>query len=281
MRTIQSTKITQAVKELFVQANFDIGDSVIKTIEDSIKHEKSMLGKSILEKIYENNTLAKKEGIAICQDTGMSVVFIDIGQDVHIEGIYINEAIHEGVRQAYQEGYLRKSVVRDPLFERVNTKDNTPAVIHTTIIPGDKIHIEVMPKGFGSENMSTLKMFAPSVGIEGVKQFILDTVEKAGPNACPPMIVGVGIGGTFEYASLIAKKAVLRGTDHPHPDIRYRALEEELLTKINKTGIGPAGLGGLTTAFSINIEVYPTHIASIPVAINISCHASRHASIEL
>jgi len=281
MRTIQSTEITQAVKDLFIQANFDIGDSVFKTIEDSMNKEKSELGKSILEKIYENNTLAKKEGIAICQDTGMSVVFIDIGQDVHIKGIYINDAIHEGVRQAYQEGYLRKSVVKDPLFERVNTKDNTPAVIHTTIIPGDKVHIEVMPKGFGSENMSTLKMFAPSVGIEGVKQFILEAVEKAGPNACPPMIVGVGIGGTFEYASLIAKKAVLRGADHPHPDPRYRELEEELLTKINKTGIGPAGLGGLTTAFAINIEVYPTHIASIPVAINISCHASRHASIEL
>lgn len=281
MRTIQSTEITQAVKDLFIQANFDIGDSVFKTLEDAMNKEKSQLGKSILEKIYENNTLAKKEGIAICQDTGMSVVFIDIGQDVHIEGTYLNDAIHEGVRQAYQEGYLRKSVVRDPLFDRVNTKDNTPAVIHTMIVPGDKIHIEVMPKGFGSENMSTLKMFAPSVGIEGVKQFIVDAVEKAGPNACPPMIVGVGIGGTFEYASLIAKKAVLRGTDHPHPDPRYRALEEELLTKINKTGIGPAGLGGLTTAFAINIEVYPTHIASIPVAINISCHASRHASIEL
>lgn len=281
MRTILSTEITQAIKDLFIQANFDIGNSIFKTLENSIDTEKSPLGKSILEKIYANNTLAKTEGIAICQDTGMSVVFIDIGQDVHIEGGYINDAIHEGVRQAYQEGYLRKSVVKDPLFERVNTNDNTPAVIHSTIIPGDRIHIEVMPKGFGSENMSALKMFAPSVGIEGVKQFILDTIEKAGPNACPPMIVGVGIGGTFEYASLIAKKAVLRGTDHPHPDQRYRALEEELLTKSNKTGIGPAGLGGLTTAFAINIEVYPTHIASIPVAINISCHASRHASIEL
>jgi fumarate hydratase subunit alpha len=281
MRTIDSTKITQAVKDLFIQANFDIGDSIFKTIEDSMDREKSQLGKSILEKIYENNSLAKRENIAICQDTGMSVVFIDIGQDVHITGMYLNDAINEGVRQAYQEGYLRKSVVKDPLFERVNTKDNTPAVIHTSIIPGDKIHIEVMPKGFGSENMSTLKMFAPSVGIEGVKQFIIESVEKAGPNACPPMIVGVGIGGTFEYASLMAKKAVLRGPDHPHHNLRYRELEEELLMKINKTGIGPAGLGGLTTAFAINIETYPTHIASIPVAINISCHASRHASIEL
>lgn len=281
MRTILSTEITQAVKILFIQANFDIGNSIFKTLEDSIENEKSPLGKSILEKIYANNTLAKAEGIAICQDTGMSVVFIEIGQDVHIEGGYINDSIHEGVRQAYQEGFLRKSVVKDPLFERINTNDNTPAIIHTTIIPGDQVHIKVMPKGFGSENMSALKMCAPSVGIEGVKQFILDTVEKAGPNACPPMIVGVGIGGTFEYASLIAKKAVLRGTNHPHPDPRYRELEEELLAKINKTGIGPAGLGGLTTAFAINIEVYPTHIASIPVAINISCHASRHASIEL
>lgn len=281
MREISTKVITQAVRDLFIKANFDIGNSVLKTIEDSIHQEKSQLGKSILEKIYENNKLAKLEGIAICQDTGMSVVFIDIGQDVHFTDGFINDAIHEGVKQAYQEGYLRKSVVKDPLFERVNTKDNTPAVIHTRLIPGDKVHIEVMPKGFGSENMSTLKMFAPSVGVEGVKQFILDAIEKAGPNACPPMIVGVGIGGTFEYASLLAKRAVLRGTDHPHPDQRYRELEEELLTKINKLGIGPAGLGGLTTAFAINIEVYPTHIASIPVAINISCHASRHASIEL
>lgn len=281
MRTIQSTEITKAVKDLFIQANFDIGESVFKVIQDSIRREKSQLGQSILGKIYDNNELAKKEKIAICQDTGMSVVFIDIGQEVHIEGLYINDAINQGVREAYEEGYLRKSVVRDPLFERVNTKDNTPAVIHTTIIPGDKIHIEVMPKGFGSENMSTLKMFAPSAGIEGVKQFIIEAIEKAGPNACPPMIVGVGIGGTFEYASLLAKKAVLRGPDHKHPDIRYRELEEEILTKVNKTGIGPAGLGGITTAFAVNIEVYPTHIASIPVAINISCHASRHASIEI
>jgi fumarate hydratase subunit alpha len=281
MRELSTKVITQAVKDLFIQANFNIGNSVFKTIEDSINQEKSQLGKSILEKIYENNKLAKEEGIAICQDTGMSVVFIDIGQEVHFIDGYINDAIHEGVRLAYQEGYLRKSVVKDPLFERVNTKDNTPAVIHSRIIPGDRVHIEVMPKGFGSENMSTLKMFAPSVGIEGVKQFILESIEKAGPNACPPMIVGVGIGGTFEYASLLAKRAVLRGTDHPHPDQRYKELEEELLRKTNKLGIGPAGLGGLTTAFAINIEVYPTHIASIPVAINISCHASRHASIEL
>jgi len=281
MRELSTKVITQAVKDLFIQANFNIGNSVFKTIEDSINQEKSQLGKSILEKIYENNKLAKEEGIAICQDTGMSVVFIDIGQEVHFIDGYINDAIHEGVRLAYQEGYLRKSVVKDPLFERVNTKDNTPAVIHSRIIPGDRVHIEVMPKGFGSENMSTLKMFAPSVGIEGVKQFILESIEKAGPNACPPMIVGVGIGGTFEYASLLAKRAVLRGTNHPHSDQRYKELEDELLLKTNKLGIGPAGLGGLTTAFAINIEVYPTHIASIPVAINISCHASRHASIEL
>jgi len=278
MRTIPASLITQTIKALCLEANFDIGQAMMDALNKRTQTEKSPLGQVVLSQITENDRYAKLEKIAICQDTGMTVVFIQIGQAVIIEGGDLNEAIHEGVRQAYSEGYLRKSVVKDPLFDRTNTKDNTPAVIHTQIIPGEQIKIEVMPKGFGSENMSTLKMFAPSAGINGVKQFILETVEKAGPNACPPMIIGVGIGGTFEKAALIAKQAVLRGVDHPNPDPNYANLELELIGEINKLGIGPAGLGGSTTALSINIEAYPTHIASIPVAINISCHASRHAS---
>jgi fumarate hydratase subunit alpha len=281
MRTLNADKITETVKALCLEANFDIGQPMMDALERQLKIEKSPLGQTVLKQIADNDKLAKFERIAICQDTGMTVVFIALGQDVSIIGGDLTKAVNDGVRAAYSQGYLRKSVVKDPLFDRSNTKDNTPAVIHTEIVPGDKIKIEVMPKGFGSENMSTLKMFAPSVGIEGVKQFILDTVDKAGPNACPPMIVGVGIGGTFEMAALIAKKAVLRGVDHPNPDPNYAKLEEELISKINKLGIGPAGLGGSTTALSINIESYPTHIASIPVAINISCHASRHASAIL
>jgi len=281
MRTLHSDKITETVKALCLEANFDIGQPMIDALEKQLKTEKSSLGQTVLKQIADNDKLAKFERIAICQDTGMTVVFIKLGQEVNIVGDDLSKAVNNGVREAYSQGYLRKSVVKDPLFDRTNTKDNTPAVIYSEIVPGDKIHIEVMPKGFGSENMSAIKMFAPSVGIEGVKQFILDTVEKAGPNACPPMVVGVGIGGTFELAALIAKKAVLRGVDHPNPDPNYAKLEEELITKINKLGIGPAGLGGSTTALSINIEYYPTHIASIPVAINISCHASRHASAVL
>ena len=207
----------------------------------------------------------------------MSVVFVKLGQDVHLVDGDLNDAIHEGVRQAYRDGYLRKSVISDPLYARLNTKDNTPAVIHLELVSGDRVELEVMPKGFGSENMSALKLFAPSVGVDGVKRFILDTIQKAGPNACPPMIVGVGIGGTFEMAALLAKKAVLRSTDHPTSDPKYTELEKELLVEANALGLGPAGLGGTTTALAINIETYPTHIASIPVAVNISCHASRHA----
>lgn len=281
MRTLQASLITQTVKALCLEANFDIGQPMIDALNRSIQTEKSPLGQVVLNQIAENDRYARLEKIAICQDTGMTVVFIQLGQDVHIVDGDLKEAIHLGVRAAYSEGYLRKSVVKDPLFDRSNTQDNTPAVIHLDIIPGEVVTIEVMPKGFGSENMSTLKMFAPSAGLEGVKQFILDTVEKAGPNACPPMIIGVGIGGTFEKAALIAKQAVLRGVDHPNPDPNYAKLEAELMLAINKLGIGPAGLGGSTTALSINIESYPTHIASIPVAINISCHASRHASAIL
>lgn len=278
MRTIVAAEITKTIKELCLKANFDIGSSMIKALEGSIQLEASPLGRTVLIQIIENDKLAKFEKIAICQDTGMAVVFVQLGQAVSIIEGDFNEAINEGVRQAYQEGYLRKSVVKDPLFDRSNTQDNTPAIIHISIIPGDKIKIDFMPKGFGSENMSTLKMFAPSAGIEGVKAYILETIVKAGPNACPPMIVGVGIGGTFEMAALMAKHAVLRGVNEPNPHPKYAQLESELLMKINALGIGPAGLGGSTTALSINIDYYPTHIASIPVAINISCHASRHAS---
>lgn len=278
MRSIQVKQITQTVKELCLQANFDLGDGIIKALQDHLSDEKSPLGKTILHQMIENDQLARFEKIAICQDTGMTVVFIEVGQEIALQGGDFETAIHEGVRQAYREGYLRKSVVDDPLFDRLNTQDNTPAIIHTSIISGDRINIAVMPKGFGSENMSTLKMFPPSAGISGVKKYILDVVEKAGPNACPPMIVGVGIGGTFEQAALIAKKALLRNIGEPHPNPKYAQLESELLSDINRLGIGPSGLGGSTTALAVNIEYYPTHIASIPVAINISCHVARHAS---
>jgi fumarate hydratase subunit alpha len=281
MRTILASEITKTVKALCLKANYEIDEPMLNALSTSLNDEKSPIGQTVLKQIIDNDMFAKFERIAICQDTGMTVVFVEIGQEVSIvEGDY-NEAIHEGVRAAYQEGYLRKSVVKDPLFDRSNTQDNTPAVIHTSVVKGNQIKIEVMPKGFGSENMSTLKMFPPSAGLEGVKRFILETVEKAGPNACPPMIVGVGIGGTFEKAALIAKEAVLRGVGHPNPHPKYAQLEKDLILSINQLGIGPAGLGGTTTALSINIEYYPTHIASIPVAINISCHASRHASAIL
>jgi fumarate hydratase subunit alpha len=277
MRTLSVTLITQTVKSLFMEANVDIGSSMLSALQRHVETEASPLGKSVLTQIIENDQVAKDKRMPICQDTGMSVVFVRLGQEVNLIDGDLNEAIHEGVRQAYRDGYLRKSVVSDPLFERLNTKDNTPAVIHLELVKGDRIELEVMPKGFGSENMSALKLFAPSVGVDGVKRFILDTIQKAGPNACPPMIVGVGIGGTFELAALIAKKAVLRSTDHPSADPRYAQLEQELLEEANALGLGPAGLGGTTTAMAINIETYPTHIASIPVAVNISCHASRHA----
>ena len=281
MRTLSASEITKTVKELCLKANYEIGEPMIDALNKTLKDEKSPIGQTVLQQIIDNDKYAKFERLAICQDTGMTVVFVEVGQEVLIVDGDYNEAIHEGVREAYKDGYLRKSVVKDPLFDRSNTQDNTPAVIHTSIVKGNQIKIEVMPKGFGSENMSSIKMFPPSVGLEGVKRFILETVEKAGPNACPPMIVGVGIGGTFEKAALIAKEAVLRGVGNPNPHPKYAQLERELILSINDLGIGPAGLGGTTTALSINIEYYPTHIASIPVAINISCHASRHASAIL
>ena len=275
MRTIKSDVITQNIKEMCIQVNYQLSNDVKSAILTGKENEKSPLGKSILGQLEENMEIAWENQIPICQDTGMTVVFIKMGQDVHIEGNYIEDAINEGIRQGYEEGYLRKSVVKDPIL-RENTKDNTPGVIHYEIVPGDQIEITVAPKGFGSENMSRLYMLKPADGIEGVKKAILETVELAGPNACPPIVVGVGIGGTFEKSAILAKKALTRDLNS-NSEIPYvQELEKEMLTKINQLGIGPGGPGGTVTALGVNIETYPTHIAGMPVAINICCHVNRH-----
>lgn len=280
IRTIQTTEITAAVRDLCIQANYGLSDDMKNCYMSSRETEKSPLGRQILSQLEENLQIAGDEQIPICQDTGMAVVFVELGQDMHIEGGLLSEAVNEGVRQGYGEGYLRKSVVGDPI-ERVNTKDNTPAVLHTELVSGDKIKITLAPKGFGSENMSRIFMLKPAEGIEGVKNAILTAVRDAGPNACPPMVVGVGIGGTFEKAALLAKKSLTRDTTI-HSDIVWvKDLEIEMLEKINRLGIGPAGLGGTTTAFAVNIETYPTHIAGLPVAVNICCHVNRHASCTI
>lgn len=280
MREIHVSEIIKAIRKLCIDANYYLSDDIKEKLEEAHKQEDWTIAKDILEKILINAGIAKNENMPMCQDTGVTCVFIDLGQDVHITGGNLEEAINEGVRQGYAEGFLRKSVVKDPL-NRVNTGDNTPAVIHYNIVPGDKLHITVSPKGFGSENMSKLKMLRPADGIEGVKNFVLQTVKEAGPNPCPPIIVGVGIGGTFEKSALIAKKSLLRPATERNSDPFYATLEEELLEKINALGIGPQGFGGRTTALCVNIETYPTHIAGLPVAVNISCHATRHAEIEL
>lgn len=263
-----------------MDCNYFIGADILCALEKARDNEKSPVGKSVLSQIIENDRIAAEEEIPLCQDTGMAVLFIEYGDKVCVDGDF-EEAVTEGVRRAYRDGYLRKSVVSDPVFDRVNTKDNTPAIIHTKIVKGDKIHITAGGKGFGSENMSAIKMLTPSYGVEGVKKFILDTVFAAGPNPCPPIVVGVGIGGTFERAAQLAKKATFRAIDTSNPDPRYAALENELLSEINKMGFGPAGLGGNTTALGVNIETSPTHIAGMPVAVNICCHAARHASVEI
>lgn len=281
IRTIDAQVITDAVKKLFTDCNYYIGDDIMTALENAEKTETSPVGKSVLSQIIENDKIAAKEQIPLCQDTGMAVLFVEYGDKVAIENGCFDQAVNEGVRQAYRDGYLRKSVVSDPVFDRVNTKDNTPAIIHTEIVGGDRIRITAGGKGFGSENMSAIKMLTPSYGIDGVKQFILDTVRAAGPNPCPPVVVGVGIGGTFERAAQLAKKATFRAIDTHNNDPRYAELESELLTEINKMGFGPAGLGGNTTALGVNIETSPTHIAGMPVAVNICCHAARHASIEI
>lgn len=275
MRDINTQVIVQNVKEMCIEANHFLSPDMKKVFEKAASEEKSPLGRQILGQLEENLKIAGNDMIPICQDTGMAVVFVKIGQEVHIEGGSLTDAINEGVRQGYVEGYLRKSVVKDPI-ERENTKDNTPAVIHYDIVPGDKVDIIIAPKGFGSENMSRVFMLKPADGIEGVKDAILTAVRDAGPNACPPMVVGVGIGGTFEKCALLAKKALTRNLDEERPTGYVRELEDEMLEKINSLGIGPGGLGGSKTALAVNAETYPTHIAGLPVAVNICCHVNRH-----
>ncbi|MBE9818876.1 fumarate hydratase [Campylobacter concisus] len=281
MRIINVKDIREVVAKLCKQACYVVTPDLKAAFTKAQSSESSSLGKDILGKILQNAKLAE-EGVApICQDTGMTVVFVQIGQDVHIEGGYIEDAINEGIAEGYIGGYLRKSVVAEPLFERKNTTNNTPAVIHTRIVPGDKLKIKVAPKGFGSENKSVLKMLVPADGIEGVKKVFLEAVKYAGPNACPPLTIGVGIGGTMDKAALLAKEAAVRSVDSKNSDARYAKLEDELLELACKTGVGPQGLGGDTTAVKVNVEWYPTHIAGLPVAININCHAARHADAEL
>ena len=281
IRKIEASTVTETVKKLFMDCNYYIGDDVMNALKTARESEKSPVGKSVLDQIIENDEIAAREQIPLCQDTGMAILFVEYGDRVVIENGSFEDAVQEGVRRAYDEGYLRKSVVSDPVFDRKNTKDNTPAIIHTRVVSGDKIKITAGGKGFGSENMSAIKMLTPSYGVEGVKSFILDTVRAAGPNPCPPIVVGVGIGGTFERCAQLAKKATFRNIDSENPDPRYAELERELLEKINKMGFGPAGLGGTTTAIGVNIETSPTHIAGMPVAVNICCHAARHKSAEI
>lgn len=276
MRSVCTDEITENIKEMCIEANHFLSEDMREVFEQSVREEKSPLGSQILGQLEENLKIAGEDMIPICQDTGMAVVFVKIGQEVHIEGGSLSEAIHEGVRRGYTEGFLRKSVVGDPI-ERVNTKDNTPAVIHYEITEGDKIDITVAPKGFGSENMSRVFMLKPADGLEGVKEAILTAVRDAGPNACPPMVIGVGIGGTFEKCALMAKHALTRDVNESSPIPYVRELEQEMLNRINGLGIGPGGLGGAITALAVNIETYPTHIAGLPVAVNICCHVNRHA----
>ncbi|RHV45579.1 fumarate hydratase [Lachnospiraceae bacterium OM04-12BH] len=280
MRTVKTKQITENIREMCIEANHFLTGDMTEALDRARESEKAPLGKQILQQLQENLQIAGEDMIPICQDTGMAVVFAEVGQDVHIEGGLLEDAIQEGVRRGYTEGFLRKSVVKDPLI-RENTKDNTPAVVHYTITSGDKIRLTLAPKGFGSENMSRIFMLKPADGIEGVKNAILTAVKDAGPNACPPMVVGVGIGGTFEKCALMAKQALTRPVNE-HSLIPYvKEMEEELLEKINKTGIGPGGLGGSTTALAVNINTFPTHIAGLPVAVNICCHVNRHAVREI
>ena len=280
MREIHISKIIDTVKELCIEANYYLSNDVKRALCNAKENETGPLAENILDQIILNSDIAKNENMPICQDTGMACIFIDIGQDVHIVGGLLDDAINEGVRRGYEEGFLRKSVVKDPI-NRINTKDNTPAIIYYNMVAGDKIKITVAPKGFGSENMSRIKMLKPSDGLQGVKDFIIETVKLAGPNPCPPIVIGVGIGGTFDKAAYLAKKALIRPLDKRNEDKFYSDLEEELLANINKLGIGPQGFGGKTTALGLNIETYPTHIAGLPVAVNINCHATRHKEREL
>jgi len=276
MRAIEVSKVTEAIKEMCIEANHYLTADMKEALQTALKKEASSLGKQVLNQLQENLDIAGQDKIPICQDTGMAVVFLEIGQQVHFTEGELEEAVHEGVRQGYVEGFLRKSVVKDPLI-RENTGDNTPAVIHYSIVPGDKVKITLAPKGFGSENMSRVFMLKPAEGIEGVKEAVLTAVKDAGPNACPPMVVGVGIGGTFEKCALMAKEALVRPINERSSIPYIKDMEEELLEKINRSGIGPGGLGGTTTALAVNINTYPTHIAGLPVAVNICCHVNRHS----
>lgn len=276
IREINVKEITRNIKEMCIEANYTLSPDMDKAMKKAAGEEKSELGTKILNQLQENLVIADSEKIPICQDTGMAVVFVDIGQEIHFTGGQLEEAIHEGVRQGYTEGYLRKSVVKDPLI-RENTKDNTPAIVHIDIVPGENLEILVAPKGFGSENMSRIFMLKPADGEEGVKKSVIQAVKDAGPNACPPMVVGVGLGGSFEKAAFLAKKALTRNLDTPSDKPHIAKLEKELLEEINQLGIGPGGLGGSTTALGLNIETYPTHIAGMPLAVNICCHVNRHA----
>lgn len=280
MRTITTQEIIDNVKEMCIEANHFLSPDMKRVFDKAANEEQSPLGRQILAQLEENLEIAKTDMIPICQDTGMAVIFMKVGQEVHIEGGSLTDAINEGVRRGYVDGYLRKSVVKDPIY-RENTKDNTPAVIHYDIVPGDSIDITIAPKGFGSENMSRVFMLKPADGIEGVKEAILTAVKDAGPNACPPMVVGVGVGGTFEKCALLAKKALTRNLDEESPIEYVRELEKEMLDKINSLGIGPGGLGGTKTALAVNVETYPTHIAGLPVAINICCHVNRHVHRQI
>ena len=275
MRTIHTDKIIRSIRDMCIEANLTLSKDMKCRLKSAKEAEKTPLGKQILCQLNENMKIAEEEQIPICQDTGMAVVFLNIGQDLHIEGMDLHDAVNEGVRQGYKDGYLRKSVVKDPLI-RDNTKDNTPAIVHIDIVSGDKLEILVAPKGFGSENMSRVFMLKPADGAEGVRKSVLEAVKDAGPNACPPMVVGVGLGGSFEKAAFLAKKALTRNLDQRSEKEHIRTLEEELLQEINQLGIGPGGLGGSTTALGVNIETYPTHIAGMPLAVNICCHVNRH-----
>ena len=275
MRSIHVDEISRNIKEMCIEANYYLSDDMKNALYKAADQEENPLGCQILNQLKENLAIAGEEQIPICQDTGMAVVFAEVGQDVHIEGGSLADAINKGVHDGYVEGYLRKSVVKDPI-RRGNTGDNTPAMLYTEIVPGEQVKVTVGPKGFGSENMSAIRMFKPSAGLQGIKDFIIETVETAGPNPCPPMVIGVGIGGTFDKAALLAKKALMRPLDSSNPDPYYADLEKEMLEKINQLGIGPQGFGGKTTAIGLNIETLPTHIAGMPCAININCHVTRH-----
>ncbi len=281
MREISYDELVETVKNLCMEANYYLPGDVLDALKRAYEKEESSIGKEILAQIIENNEIARKEKLAICQDTGFAVFFVELGEEVKIKGGNYLDAFNEGVRQGYKEGYLRKSIVNDPVFDRINTKDNTPCIVHTEIVPGDKMKITICPKGGGAENMSTVKMLTPAQGIEGVKQAVIEQVKNAGGKPCPPIIVGVGIGGTFEKCAILAKKALLRPIGSKNPDPRYAQVEEELYEEINKLGIGPMGLGGTTTCLAVHIETHPCHIASMPMAININCHAARHKSVVI